>query len=81
MNSVIPILKLVLEMLLNNRNSFNIARMQELVQIAHNSSIHLQNVVNDALDVARIENNKFEINRSRFNIREALKDVYDLMKF
>lgn len=47
----------------------------------HNGTIHLENVINDALDITRLENNKFEINKEAFDLRLALGDVYDIMKF
>jgi signal transduction histidine kinase len=46
-----------------------------------NTSLHLQNVIEDALDVSRLENNKFSIYKEFCDIREAIKDVCDIMKF
>lgn len=34
-----------------------------------NSSNHLANVIEDALDLSRVENNKFQINLESVNIR------------
>jgi signal transduction histidine kinase len=48
--------------------------------IVRNSSIHLQNVIEDALDVTRIENNKFELNKADFDIRKAVKEVFEIMQ-
>ena len=79
MNSIIPILKIVIGMLRNERP--DIVRILKNVEIAHNGSIHLQNVVEDALDLARLENKKFEIFKEPFEIRKALNDVHDIMKF
>lgn len=31
------------------------------LKIIHNSSLHLQNVIEDALDLSRIENKQFEM--------------------
>lgn len=83
LNSMIPILKLVLEQILRSRNNGNldIPSILKHLQIAHNSSIHLENVINDALDITRLENNKFEIYKSQFNVRETVQEVYDIMKF
>ena len=41
----------------------------------------MENVINDALDISRLENNKFEINKSEFDIRDTINVVYDIMKF
>ena len=41
----------------------------------------MENVINDALDISRLENNKFEINKSKFAIRDTILVVYDIMKF
>ena len=79
MNSIIPILKIVIGMLRNERP--DIVRILKNVEIAHNSSIHLQNVVEDALDIARLESKKFEIFKEPFKIRKALNDVHEIMKF
>ena len=68
LNSIIPILKIILTILLNSDKP-DIPRILKLVMIVHNSSIHLEIVINDALDISRLENNKFEINKSLFAIR------------
>ena len=83
LNSMIPILKLILEILIlaKNTGKLDIPRTLKLVQIVHNSSIHLENVVSDALDISRLENGKFEIFKKEFKIRECLQEVYDIMKF
>ena len=74
LNSIIPILKILLGLILSRVNGgaaheIDIPRILKLVQIVHNSSIHLENVINDTLDISRLENNKFEINKSLFDIR------------
>ena len=52
-----------------------------LIKIITNSAYHLQSVIEDALDMSRIENNKFEINYDKFNIRQVIKEVEDIMEF
>ena len=82
LNSVIPILKLVLNQIKSsNRQTLDIPKVLRLLEIVHNSSIHLENVINDALDISRLENDKFEINKSPFEIRSMIAVVYDIMKF
>lgn len=43
--------------------------------------MHLQNVIEDALDMSRIENKKFTIFKEVFDIRGAIAEVSDIMKF
>ena len=38
-------------------------------------------MIEDALDISRIENGKFEINKSEFNFRNAVNEVADIMRF
>jgi signal transduction histidine kinase len=56
LNSVIPILKMVLDMF---SITLDVPKTKSYISIALNSSIHLQNVIEDALDITRMENNKF----------------------
>lgn len=41
--------------------------------------MHLQNVIEDALDMSRIENNKFEVNSELFDPRIAIEEVVSIM--
>lgn len=41
--------------------------------------MHLQNVIEDALDMSRIENNKFEVNLEFFDPRIAIEEVVSIM--
>jgi signal transduction histidine kinase len=40
-----------------------------VLKIIQNSAHHLSNIIEDALDLTRIENHKFEVNREMFDIR------------
>ena len=51
------------------------------MQIIYNSSMHLLNVIEDALDMSRIENKKFFIQLEFMDIRDAVKEVTDIMRF
>jgi two-component system phosphate regulon sensor histidine kinase PhoR len=51
------------------------------LKIVINSSLHLQSVIEDALDISRIENNKFTLFKEFFDIRAAISEVCDVMKF
>lgn len=46
-----------------------------------NSAVHLQNVIEDALDISRLENNKFHVFKEMVDIREAIGEVCDIMRF
>ena len=50
-------------------------RVENYLKIVLNSSLHLENVIEDALDMSRIENGKFEIINELFDIRETLNEV------
>ncbi len=56
-------------------------KINGLLRVVLNSSLHLQNVIEDALDLSRIENNKFELFKEFFDLRVALNEVTDIMKF
>ena len=51
------------------------------LEIILNSSLHLQNVIEDALDVSRLENNKFSLFKEMVDIKSAVKEICGLMKF
>lgn len=53
----------------------------EYLQIILNSSLHLQNVIEDALDMSRIENNKFQVFEELFLLRDAVTEVCKIMEF
>ena len=71
LNSIIPMIKMILS---NYQSSIDI-KVQNFLKIILNSSLHLQNVIEDALDMSRIENNKFTIFKELFDIEEAVKEV------
>jgi len=77
LNSIIPMIKMMLE----NMASTLDARAQNYLKIILNSALHLQNVIEDALDMSRLENNKFTIFREFFDIRQAIDNVCSIMKF
>ena len=68
--------------MIENLKSYVIeGRGQTLLKIINNSAIHLQNVVNDVLDMSRIENGKFEIFKEEFNLSKAVHEVVDILEF
>lgn len=58
--------------MLENMVSSLDARAKNYLNIILNSSLHLQNVIEDALDMSRLENNKFSIFKEMIDIREAI---------
>lgn len=56
-------------------------RIVNYLNIILNSALHLQNVIEDALDMSRLENNKFSIFKEVFEIRVAVQEVCDIMRF
>jgi signal transduction histidine kinase/HAMP domain-containing protein len=55
------------------------ARQQEFVEIILRSTDRLVDLVNDLLDVARIEADRAEINRREIDVGEAVREVAELM--
>jgi signal transduction histidine kinase len=45
------------------------------------SAIHLQNLVDDALDMSKIEDGRFEMVREFFDVRASVKHVCDVIRF
>jgi signal transduction histidine kinase len=83
LNSMIPILKMVLDQVqqLATSNTNAGKKLLNYIQIALNSSTHLQSVIEDALDISRIENNNFTLFMETFDIRAAVNQVCDIMNF
>jgi two-component system phosphate regulon sensor histidine kinase PhoR len=55
------------------------ARQREFVQIILRSTDRLVDLVNDLLDVARIEADQFEVNRRATDISEPVREVLELL--
>jgi signal transduction histidine kinase len=79
LNTVIPMVQLVLKLLPPSDPAYE--RVTKLLTIVYNSSVHLQHVIEDALDITRIENNKFTIFTEPFNLRQVVQEVLDIMQF
>ena len=56
-------------------------RVLNLMNMAVNAALHLESVIEDALDLSRIENNKFSLNKENFNIKDAIFEVCEIMRF
>jgi cell cycle sensor histidine kinase DivJ len=56
------------------------ARYREYARLIHESGEHLLNVVNDILDMSKIEAGKFKIVKEPFNVAELVKSCCDIMR-
>jgi signal transduction histidine kinase len=54
-------------------------RYGEYSNLIHGAGHHLLSLINDVLDMSKIEAGKFELHRQRFDIREIVRDCADLM--
>lgn len=70
LNSIIPIVRLIL--LLLSSGKFTVGMIESNLKVVLNSSLHLESLVEDALDLSRLENNKFTINKESFDLRTAI---------
>jgi len=77
LNSIIPVIKMIIDFYSNQLDE----KFQGYMHIIYNSSMHLLNVIEDALDMSRIENKKFSILLEFMDIREAVKEVSEIMRF
>lgn len=70
LNGMIGFLKLVLDGMADDPEE-----QQEFIQEAHKSALHLLNLINDVLDIAKIEAGKMQIDMAPVNLKELLADV------
>ena len=77
LNSIIPILRMMLETMKGEISE----RAYNYLKVILNSALHLESVIEDALDVSRLENNKFSIFKQMFNLKSAIEEVCDIMRF
>lgn len=77
LNSIIPVVRMIIDYFSLELNE----KIVNYLKVILNSALHLQNVIEDALDMSRIENNKFSIFDEMFDIRAAVNEVCDIMKF
>jgi len=72
LNGIIGFLKLVLEDMADDPEE-----QAEFIQEAHKSALHLLNVINDILDLAKIEAGKMELDLSPVKLEELMSDLED----
>ena len=74
LNGIIGFLKLLLEGMADN-----LEEQREFLQEAYRSSLHLLNLINDILDIAKIEAGKMDLELSDLELSELLQDVDNLI--
>ncbi|QLE59667.1 AAA-like domain-containing protein [Nostoc sp. TCL26-01] len=75
LNGMIGFLKLILEGMVDDVEEKN-----QFIKEAHHLSLHLLNIVNDVLDIAKIEAGKMEIVSTSVNLNELFSDVENFMR-
>lgn len=73
MNAILGMSSLLLEMNLDDEP-------MELVQTIYNASEGLLHLLNDVLDISKVEAEKFELDRYEFDLEELVKNVIDISK-
>lgn len=74
LNGIIGFLKLLLGGMADNPQE-----QREFLQEAYRSSLHLLNLINDILDIAKIEAGKMDLELSDLELSELLQDVDNLI--
>jgi signal transduction histidine kinase len=80
LRSPLTSIKGFIELLESTENENLTARQQDFIQIALQSTDRLVDLVNDLLDVARIESGQFEISPRSCDLRETVQEVAALMQ-
>ncbi len=75
LNGIIGFLKLLLEGMADNPEE-----QREFIQEAYRSSLHLLNLINDILDIAKIEAGKMDLELSDVELDELFQDVDNLIR-
>ncbi|WP_008318886.1 ATP-binding protein [Leptolyngbya sp. PCC 6406] len=70
LNGMIGFLRLILDGMADDPEE-----QKEFLDEAHNSALHLLNLINDVLDIAKIEAGKMQIDMVPLNLRELLQAV------
>jgi len=79
MNSILGFLELAIEDGKLNQNP-QYKDTHRHLQIAFNSAQYLLQLINDILDVSKIESGKLQLEAQPFNLRMLLEDIRDLME-
>jgi signal transduction histidine kinase/CheY-like chemotaxis protein len=63
------------------KNSHDIEKKEYCLNKIENASTHLLGVINDILDMSKIEANKFELSPAEFNFEKMLQKVVNVINF
>ncbi len=75
LNGMIGFLRLVLDDMADDAEE-----QTEFIQEAHNSAIHLLNLINDVLDIAKIEAGKMNLDLTAVSLKELLLEIEHSMR-
>jgi signal transduction histidine kinase len=75
LNGIIGFLKLLLEGMADNPEE-----QREFIEEAYKSSIHLLNLINDILDIAKIEAGKMDLELTEIELEELFQNVDNLIR-
>ncbi|MCL1463685.1 sensor histidine kinase [Argonema galeatum] len=75
LNGMLGFLKLIMEGMTDDPEE-----QMEFIEEAYRSAIHLLNIINDILDIAKIEAGKMELELGQVDLDEVLSDVEDFTK-
>ncbi len=75
LNGMLGFLKLVLEGMADDPEE-----QQDFIQEAYRSGLHLLNIINDILDIAKIEAGKMELELGQVRLHELFSDLEDFTK-
>jgi GAF sensor signal transduction histidine kinase (EC 2.7.13.3) len=70
LNGIIGFLKLVLDGMVDDPKE-----QQEFIEEAHRSALHLLNLINDVLDIAKIEAGRMDLDLALIKVNELLEEV------
>ena len=77
LNSVIPVIRMMLETMKGELSP----RAITYLNIILSSALHLQSIIDDALTMSLLENNKFSLFKEFFNLKNAITEVCEIMRF
>lgn len=71
LNSIIGFVSMILQGISGDINE----EQRKQLSMVHSSSIHLLNLINDILDISKIEAGKMSFSKDRFNIKDVISEV------
>jgi signal transduction histidine kinase len=79
LNSIIPVIKMIIALI--QENKLTKEKGTELLTLVLHSAMHLSSLIEDALDISRLENNKFQLFNEIFNFRNIIEEIRSLLEF